>query len=76
MADSAYNALSSVQQVSVVQELTTWFHNWFHKSSPVAQICESEKDDYELASIDEGFEDVESNLGKERDSSLLWLVNH
>jgi hypothetical protein len=74
MADNTYQALTSVQQVSVVQELTSWFHNWFHKSNSNAQICESERDEYELPSVEEGFEDVESNLSKERDQTLSWFV--
>ncbi len=74
MADTSYQALTSVQQVSVIQELTSWFHNWFHRSNSHSQVCEAEKDEYELTPSDEGFEDVESNLSRERDSTLTWFT--
>lgn len=74
MADTSYQMLTSVQQVSVFQELTEWFHNWFHKGTAVVHVCETERYEYELPSVDEGFEDVESNLSKERDSALPWFI--
>jgi hypothetical protein len=74
MADHTYTALTSVQQMSVIQEITTWFNNWFQDSTPVHAICESEKYEYELASSDGSFEDVETNLSRERDAMLPWFT--
>jgi len=74
MADQSYQVLTSMQQVSVVQELTSWFHNWFHQSDSKSLLCEAEKDEYELTNLDSLSEDVETNLSREQVSALPWFT--